>query len=208
MTSTVSSLGPVSVPETSVLQVDHLTVDFPILGGFVRAVDDLSLTIDRSQRLAVVGESGSGKSTLALAVLGLLEPPGQVSAGTILSGGTNLVGASDRKLREIRGRRISMVFQDALGSLNPVMTIGKQIAEAIRLHNDVSPREALETTVALLGEVGVPAARARLEQYPHEFSGGMRQRVMIAMALSSNPELLIADEPTALDVTTQAGVLD
>jgi peptide/nickel transport system ATP-binding protein len=196
-------------PEPSVLEIDHLTVDFPISGGLIRAVDDLSVALERSQRLAVVGESGSGKSTLALAVLGLLEPPGRVSSGSIVSAGTDLVTASERELLDMRGRRISMVFQDALGSLNPVMTIGKQICEAIRLHNDVSPSQAVDSAVALLGEVGVAAPRQRLGQYPHEFSGGMRQRVMIAMALSSNPALLIADEPTtALDVTTQASVLD
>ncbi len=191
------------------LEIERLTVDFPISDGFVRAVDDLSLSIRRGQRIAVVGESGSGKSTLALAVLGLLEEPARISSGSIVSGGIDLVTASDRQLRDMRGRRISMVFQDALGSLNPVMTIGKQICEAIMLHNDVSTETAVDGAVDLLGEVGVPAPRQRLGQYPHEFSGGMRQRVMIAMALSSNPALLIADEPTtALDVTTQASVLD
>ncbi len=193
----------------SLLEIDGLIVDFPIPGGIVRAVDELSLVLERSQRVAVVGESGSGKSTLALAVLRLLEEPGRISSGAIVWEGMDLAHASERDLRAVRGARISMIFQDALGSLNPVMTIGKQICEAIRLHEDVSAAHALDAAVSLLGEVGVPAPRQRLNQYPHEFSGGMRQRVMIAMALSSNPSLLIADEPTtALDVTTQAGVLD
>ena len=141
--------------DTTVLEIERFTVDFPISDGFVRAVDDLSLSIRRGQRIAVVGESGSGKSTLALAVLGLLEEPARVSSGSIVSGGIDLVTACDRQFRDMRGRRISMVFQDALGSLNPVMTIGKQICEAIMLHNDVSTEKAVDGAVDLLGEVGV-----------------------------------------------------
>ena len=193
----------------TVLDIGDVIVDFPTEHGVVRAVDGVSLTIPAGRRIGIVGESGSGKSTLAFAVLSLLESPGQISAGTIRSEGRDLVGASDDELRRVRGGRISMVFQDALGSLNPVMTIGAQIVEAIRLHADVSRAEARERAAALLGEVGVSTPKDRLNQYPHEFSGGMRQRVMIAMALSSNPSLLIADEPTtALDVTTQASVID
>jgi peptide/nickel transport system ATP-binding protein len=194
---------------TPVLRIDGLCVEYPLQGGVVRAVDDLSLDIRRGQRLAVVGESGSGKSTVALAVLGLLEPPGHVTAGAIRLGELELAGAPEEVLREVRGGKISMIFQDALGSLNPVKTIGFQLVEALRQHNELSADEARERAVALLAEVGVQAPSDRLAQYPHEFSGGMRQRVMIAMALASNPALLIADEPTtALDVTTQANVID
>jgi peptide/nickel transport system ATP-binding protein len=192
-----------------VLSVVDLVVDFPLENRTVRAVDGLSFTIWPSQRLGVVGESGSGKSTVALAVLGLLESPGRIVAGSIRLGELELRGADEDVLRTVRGGRIAMIFQDALGSLNPVKTIGYQLTEAIRLHAGAGKAEAVERAVQLLAEVGVQAPRARLAQYPHEFSGGMRQRVMIAMALASDPDLLIADEPTtALDVTTQAGVID
>jgi len=192
-----------------VLSITDLVVDFPLEHRTVRAVDGLSLTIRPGQRLGVVGESGSGKSTVAMAVLGLLEPPGQIGGGSIKLGELELSGADDDVLRSVRGGRIAMIFQDALGSLNPVKTIGYQLIEAIRLHTDANKTEAVERAVELLAEVGVQTPRARLDQYPHEFSGGMRQRVMIAMALASDPELLIADEPTtALDVTTQASVID
>jgi peptide/nickel transport system ATP-binding protein len=192
-----------------VLSIEDLIVDFPLENRVVRAVDGLSFTIRPGQRLGVVGESGSGKSTVAMAVLGLLEPPGRVVSGSIRLGELELAGADDELLRTVRGGRIAMIFQDALGSLNPVKTIGYQLVEAIRLHTDATKAEAVERAVELLAEVGVQTPRQRLEQYPHEFSGGMRQRVMIAMALASDPELLIADEPTtALDVTTQASVID
>ena len=192
-----------------VLSIVDLVVDFPLENRTVRAVDGLSFTIRPGQRLGVVGESGSGKSTLALAVLGLLEPPGRIVEGSIRLGELELGGAEEDVLRTVRGGRIAMIFQDALGSLNPVKTIGYQLTEAIRLHTDAGKSEAVERAVELLTEVGVQTPRDRLAQYPHEFSGGMRQRVMIAMALASDPELLIADEPTtALDVTTQAGVID
>ena len=191
------------------LAVDGLSVEFPLGRRTVSAVDDLSLRIHPGQRLGVVGESGSGKSTVALAVLGLLEEPGRVSGGSIRLGELELVGASEDVLRSVRGGRIAMIFQDALGSLNPVRTIGYQLVEAIRLHTAADQAAARTRAVELLSEVGVQSPRARLGQYPHEFSGGMRQRVMIAMALASDPELLIADEPTtALDVTTQASVID
>jgi peptide/nickel transport system ATP-binding protein len=195
--------------DASVLVVDDVVVDYPIHGAVVRAVDLAALEIRRGHRVAVVGESGSGKSTLALAVLGLLEPPGHVAGGTIRLGELELAGASEDVLRRVRGGRVSMIFQDALGSLNPVKTIEFQLVEAIRQHDRVAEAEARKRAIALLTEVGVHAPATRLNQYPHEFSGGMRQRVMIAMALASNPELLIADEPTtALDVTTQASVID
>jgi peptide/nickel transport system ATP-binding protein len=192
-----------------VLSIAGLVVDFPLENRTVRAVDGLSFTIHPGQRLGVVGESGSGKSTVAMAVLGLLEPPGKIVAGSIALGELELAGAKEDVLRAVRGGRIAMIFQDALGSLNPVKTIGYQLIEAIRLHTGASKDEAVGRAVELLTEVGVQMPQARLAQYPHEFSGGMRQRVMIAMALASDPELLIADEPTtALDVTTQAGVID
>ena len=192
-----------------VLSIADLVVDFALEDRTVLAVDGLSLTIRPGQRLGVVGESGSGKSTIAMSVLGLLEPPGRIRGGTIMLGELELSGAEEDVLRSVRGGRIAMIFQDALGSLNPVKTIGYQLIEAIRLHTDASKTEAVERAVDLLAEVGVQTPRARLDQYPHEFSGGMRQRVMIAMALASDPELLIADEPTtALDVTTQASVID
>ena len=192
-----------------VLSIADLVVDFALEDRTVLAVDGLSLTIRPGQRLGVVGESGSGKSTIAMSVLGLLEPPGRIRGGTITLGELELSGAEEDILRSVRGARIAMIFQDALGSLNPVKTIGYQLIEALRLHTDASKTEAVERAVDLLAEVGVQTPRARLDQYPHEFSGGMRQRVMIAMALSSDPELLIADEPTtALDVTTQASVID
>jgi peptide/nickel transport system ATP-binding protein len=192
-----------------VLSIDDLVVDFALESRTVRAVDRLSFTIRPGQRLGVVGESGSGKSTVAMAVLGLLEPPGRIVEGSIRLGDLELGGAKEDMLRTVRGGRIAMIFQDALGSLNPVKTIGYQLTEAIRLHTDAGKSDAGERAVDLLAEVGVQSPRDRLAQYPHEFSGGMRQRVMIAMALASDPELLIADEPTtALDVTTQAGVID
>ena len=195
--------------DVTILAIDDVIVDYPLHGSVVRAVDRATLEIRRGHRVAVVGESGSGKSTLALAVLGLLEPPGHISEGSIRLGDLELAGASEDVLRKVRGGKISMIFQDALGSLNPVKTIEFQLVEAIRQHDRVSAAEARERAISLLAEVGVHAPATRLEQYPHEFSGGMRQRVMIAMALASNPDLLIADEPTtALDVTTQASVID
>ena len=201
--------APLESPGDIVLSIDDLVVDFPLGERTVRAVDGLSLTIRPGQRLGIVGESGSGKSTVAMAVLGLLGPPGTITAGSIRLGDLELAGAADDVLRQVRGGRISMVFQDALGSLNPVKTIAYQLLEAIKLHTDARGDAAVDRAVELLAEVGVQTPRQRLEQYPHEFSGGMRQRVMIAMALASDPELLIADEPTtALDVTTQASVID
>ena len=200
--------APGDAPE-AVLAIRDLVVEFPLQDRRVRAVDGLSVSIRPGQRLGVVGESGSGKSTVAMAVLGLLEPPGTIGGGSIRLGDLELRDARDDVLRSVRGGRIAMIFQDALGSLNPVKTIGYQLIEAIRLHTDATKDGAVERAVELLAEVGVQTPRARLEQYPHEFSGGMRQRVMIAMALASDPELLIADEPTtALDVTTQASVID
>jgi peptide/nickel transport system ATP-binding protein len=195
-------------PSAALLSIRSLTVAFETSRTRVTAVDDVSLELAAGRRVAVVGESGSGKSTLAHAILGLLDPPGRIVGGEIWFDGRDLGHASERELLAVRGRRVAMVFQDALGSLNPVLSIGRQLRETIRLHRGGSARDADVRAAELLGEVGISNAAERLTQYPHEFSGGMRQRVMIALALASDPELLIADEPTsALDVTTQLGVL-
>jgi peptide/nickel transport system ATP-binding protein len=186
-----------------------LVVEFPIDSATLRALDSVSLTIEAAQKVALVGESGSGKSTLALATLGLVPPPGEVVSGTVTTCGIDMLAASPAQLRDVRGGRTAMIFQDALGSLNPVMSVGAQLVEAIRIHRNVSKAEAEVGAAEALREVGIRFPESRLRQYPHEFSGGMRQRVMIAMALSCQPELLVADEPTtALDVTTQAAIME
>jgi oligopeptide/dipeptide ABC transporter ATP-binding protein len=191
------------------LDVRGLRTEFATPRGTVAAVRDVDLVVHRRERLAIVGESGSGKSAMAMSIVGLLQPPGRVVAGEVLLGGRNLRGLSDRELSQVRGRRISLVFQDAMSALDPIRSIGSQMVEAIRTHQDIGKRAAEALAVDLLGEVGVSNARGRLSDYPHQYSGGMRQRVLIAMALANSPELVIADEPTtALDVTTQAQVLE
>jgi oligopeptide/dipeptide ABC transporter ATP-binding protein len=194
--------------ELPVLSVRGLGVDFPTDDGVVHAVDDLSFDVYPSETLGIVGESGSGKSVTSMAILGLLPKKAQIR-GEVQFGGRNLVGMSDKELRPLRGERIAMVFQDALASLNPVFTVGKQIGEAISVHHQLD-RDALhDRVIQLLDVVGIPQPADRADQFPHEFSGGMRQRAMIAMAIANDPEVLIADEPTtALDVTIQAQVLD
>jgi oligopeptide transport system ATP-binding protein len=175
----------------------------------VKAVDGVSFSVDKGRTLGIVGESGSGKSVTALSIMGLLpRPPAKIVSGEVLFEGRDLVTLKERALEDLRGREIAMIFQDPMTSLNPVQRIGTQIAEVLVLHTDL-PKEAIrERCVALLREVGIPQPEARLEDYPHQFSGGMRQRVMIAMALALDPELLIADEPTtALDVTVQAQIM-
>lgn len=191
-----------------VLSVRGLSVDFPTDDGVVHAVDDLSFDLYQGETLGIVGESGSGKSVTSMAILGLL-PKTAVVTGEVEFGGMNLVGAGTKTIRPIRGDRIAMVFQDALASLNPVFTVGSQIAEAIKVHHDM-PKDTLhDRVIELLDIVGIPQPRDRANQYPHEYSGGMRQRAMIAMAIANDPEVLIADEPTtALDVTIQAQILD
>jgi peptide/nickel transport system ATP-binding protein len=196
---------------TQALQVENLRVSFPTDdGGRVYPVDGVSFTLDRGRTLALVGESGCGKSLTSLALLRLIPSPGRIEDGsTIRLGDTDVLSLRGEALRKIRGRRIGMVFQDPMTSLNPVFTAGDQIAEGVRAHFDVSRAEARRRALMLLQEVGIPDAAARLDAYPHQLSGGMRQRVMIAIALSAEPEILVADEPTtALDVTVQAQILE
>jgi peptide/nickel transport system ATP-binding protein len=192
----------------ALLEVTDLKTYFRTDDGVVRAVDGVSFNVDKGQTLGIVGESGSGKSVTCLTIMGLNPKRSAISSGTALWKGEDLLTASPRRLREIRGNEIAMIFQDPMTSLNPVHKIGDQLAEAMQLHEDVSHKQARVRSLELLKAVGIPRAETRLDDYPHQFSGGMRQRVMIAMALINNPDLLIADEPTtALDVTTQAQIL-
>jgi oligopeptide transport system ATP-binding protein len=192
-----------------ILQVEGLKTHFFTEEGVVRAVDDVSFTLSRGRTLGIVGESGSGKSVTNLSVLRLIpNPPGRIVAGRIVFDGQDLVQLSEGRMRAIRGKRISMIFQDPMTSLNPYLRVSRQLTEVLELHEKLTRREARQRSIAMLEEVGIPEAAARFDNYPHEFSGGMRQRVMIAMALLCKPELLIADEPTtALDVTIQAQIL-
>jgi peptide/nickel transport system ATP-binding protein len=195
---------------TSLLEVRHLRVSFPGAVGPVWPVDGVSLTLERGETLALVGESGSGKTLTGLSLLRLLPPGGTIDpASSIQLEGRDLLALMPEPLRQVRGRRIAMVFQDPMSSLNPVLTVGDQIRETILAHLPVSKPEARSRAEALLSEVGIPEPARRYDSYPHQLSGGMRQRVMIAIALSAEPELLIADEPTsALDVTVQAQILE
>jgi peptide/nickel transport system ATP-binding protein len=198
----------VSGPETALLEVKNLRVEFPNRRGTLVAVDGVSFDIAPGEVLGVVGESGAGKSLTGMAIIGLLEPPGRVASGEIRLEGGRIDDLPNKALREIRGRRIGAIFQDPLTSLDPLYTVGDQIIETILAHLPVSRREARERAIALLAEVGIPAPERRLDQYPHQFSGGMRQRVVIALALCGQPKLIIADEPTtALDVSTQAQII-
>ena len=192
------------------LEVKDLKTYFDTDEGTVKAVDGVSFHLDRGETLAVVGESGSGKSVMSLSVMRLIAtPPGRIAGGQILFEGQDIVTKSEREMRRIRGNDISMIFQEPMTSLNPVYTVGDQIAEAIVLHQGKSYREAMKLAAEMLDLVGIPEPGKRVKNYPHQMSGGMRQRVMIAMALSCGPKLLIADEPTtALDVTIQAQILD
>ena len=190
------------------LEVRDLRVEFPTDYGVVNAVNGLSYTVDRGETLAILGESGSGKSVSALAVMGIIEKPGRIPRGEVLLYGVDLLKMPERKLRDIRGERIAMIFQDALTALNPVYSVGWQIAEMYRKHRGTDKKTAFKHAADLMDRVRIPNARNRVNDYPHQFSGGMRQRVMIAMALSLDPEVLIADEPTtALDVTVQAQIM-
>src|SRR5256884_5596787 len=192
----------------ALLEVKDLRTSFKTEDGIVGAVDSVSFSIEKGQTLGIVGESGCGKSVTCLTIMGLNPKRTTISSGEALWKGKNLLTARQRELREIRGNDISMIFQDPMTSLNPVHTIGKQLVEAVQLHRDVSQRVARSRSLELLKAVGIPRAETRIDDYPHQFSGGMRQRVMIAMALINDPDVPIADEPTtALDVTTQAQIL-
>ena len=191
------------------LEVNNLKTYFDTEDGVVRAVDGISYRLMKGETLGLVGESGCGKSVSALSVMRLVSPPGRIAEGEILLDGLNLLELSEAKMRQVRGNRISMIFQEPMTSLNPVFTIGNQIMEAIRTHREVPQKEARERTVEMLKGVKISAPERRVDEYPHQMSGGMRQRVMIAMALACDPEVLIADEPTtALDVTIQAQIMD
>jgi peptide/nickel transport system ATP-binding protein len=192
------------------LEITGLKTHFDTDDGTVRAVDGVDLTIDRGETLGVVGESGCGKTVTAMTVLKLIQmPPGRIAAGSISWLGRDLVPLGASEMRRIRSKEIAIIFQEPMTSLNPVYTVGEQIAEVIRLHEGLNRRDALDRTIEMLRLVNIPTPERRVHDYPHQFSGGMRQRVMIAMALSCNPQLLIADEPTtALDVTIQAQILD
>jgi oligopeptide/dipeptide ABC transporter ATP-binding protein len=201
--------APAAPPAEPVLSVRDLRVVFDGPSGPVRAVDGVSFDVGASEVLAVVGESGSGKSVTAMTLLGLTRGQARSITGEVRYGGRDLLGLPDRDLRPIRGAEIAMVFQDPMTSLNPTKTVGRQIVDVLRLHTGASKREARERAVTLLEEVGIPQPERRVDAYPHEFSGGMRQRAMIAMAIACEPKVLIADEPTtALDVTIQAQVLE
>jgi peptide/nickel transport system ATP-binding protein len=193
----------------ALLEVRDLHVAFRTGDGVVRAVDGVSFSLDRGEAIGIVGESGSGKSVTALTILGLTRFPNATIAGGVVFDGSNLLRADDAELRDVRGRRIAMIFQDPMSSLHPLYKVGWQIAEAIRAHEEVSRRVAHARALEALREVGMPSPEERMSSYPHELSGGMRQRAMIAMALALSPDVLIADEPTtALDVTVQAQILD
>ncbi|HKE66591.1 MAG TPA: ABC transporter ATP-binding protein [Micromonosporaceae bacterium] len=209
-----TAAAPISLggppPSTSFLDVRDLRIHFNTDDGLVRAVDGVSFQLERGKTLGIVGESGSGKSVTSLGILGLHRATRSATvSGEVWLDGEELIAASGDRVRRLRGQKMAMIFQDPLTSMHPYYTVGAQIIEAYRVHNEVSKAEARKVAVAMLGRVGIPQAHRRVDDYPHQFSGGMRQRAMIAMALCCNPELLIADEPTtALDVTVQAQILD
>ncbi|MFF2074426.1 ABC transporter ATP-binding protein [Kitasatospora sp. NPDC058162] len=198
------------VPGTPLLEVEDLHIEFHTRDGVAKAVNGVSYSVAAGETLAVLGESGSGKSVTAQAIMGILDvPPGRITSGRILFRGEDLLTMSPRHRRTVRGRQIAMIFQDALSALNPVLSVGYQLGEMFREHQGLSRAEAKTKAVELMDRVRIPAAKQRVGDYPHQFSGGMRQRIMIAMALSLEPDLIIADEPTtALDVTVQAQVMD
>ncbi len=192
----------------SLLQVKNLVVEFPTRRGTLRALDDISFDIAPGEILGVVGESGAGKSLTGASIIGLLEPPGRIASGQVLLEGQRIDNLPHEKMRRIRGRKIGAIFQDPLTSLNPLYSVGRQLTETIITHLPVSAAEARERAIQLLRDTGIPAAEQRIDHYPHQFSGGMRQRVVIALALAAEPQLIVADEPTtALDVSIQAQII-
>lgn len=195
-------------PIRMLLEVKNLTVEFPGRKGTLRALDDISFSIAPGEILGVVGESGAGKSLTGASIIGLLEPPGRVAAGQILLEGQRIDNLSQEAMRHVRGRKIGAIFQDPLTSLNPLYSIGRQLIETIQTHLPVSRQEARQRAINLLKDTGIPAAEQRIDHFPHQFSGGMRQRVVIALALAAEPKLIVADEPTtALDVSIQAQII-
>ncbi|MEK3910051.1 ABC transporter ATP-binding protein [Paenibacillus sp. FSL H7-0331] len=191
------------------LEVKELVTDFTSDRGTFHVVDRISFDIDYGETVGLVGESGSGKSITSLSILGLIKTPGRIAGGSILFQGEELIGKTAKEMGSVRGQEMSMIFQEPMTSLNPVLTVGEQIAETVRQHKGMSRKEAMQHAVGMLEKVGIPMPETRVKQYPHQLSGGMRQRVMIAIALSCSPKLLIADEPTtALDVTIQAQILE
>ena len=192
----------------ALLEVQNLVVEFPTRRGVLRALDGVSFAIAPGEILGVVGESGAGKSLTGASIIGLLEPPGRIAAGQILLEGERIDHLPHAQLRRIRGRRIGAIFQDPLTSLNPLYTVGRQLIETIQTHLPLSAAEARQRAISLLKDTGIPAAEQRIDHYPHQFSGGMRQRVVIALALAAEPRLIVADEPTtALDVSIQAQII-
>ena len=194
---------------STILELRNVSVEFPTRHGTLKALDEISFSIAAGEVVGVVGESGAGKSLTGAAIIGLLEPPGRISGGEILLAGRRIDNLSDDQMRLIRGREIGAIFQDPLTSLNPLYTVGHQLAETIVTHLPMSWSQAVTRSIELLEATGIPAARERIDHYPHQFSGGMRQRVVIALALAAEPKLIVADEPTtALDVSIQAQIID
>jgi peptide/nickel transport system ATP-binding protein len=203
-----SASSPIAPAPEALLAVERLRVEFPTRRGTLVAVHDVSFEIAPGEVLGVVGESGAGKSLTGAAIIGLIDPPGRIAHGRVTLGGRRIDDLPYDEMRRIRGKEIGAIFQDPLTSLNPLYTIGRQLTETIRTHLDMSETAARDRAIALLEEVGIPAAARRIDHYPHQFSGGMRQRVVIALALAANPRLIVADEPTtALDVSIQAQVI-